>query len=119
LLRTENRTDSGSYRIPIAIQFLWALILGTGLTGLPESPCWYVKKGRAHAVARSLSRTRGQPGDSTYIQEEPAEILANNGYEQEMIPPPTTSILGSSASPAVYATQALLSDAPSSVPLSR
>ena len=25
---TQNRTNSGSYRIPIAIQLLWALILG-------------------------------------------------------------------------------------------
>ena len=28
---TQDRADSGSYRIPIAIQFLWALILGTGI----------------------------------------------------------------------------------------
>jgi MFS family permease len=33
---TMNRLDSGSYRIPIAIQFAWALILGTGLFLLPE-----------------------------------------------------------------------------------
>ncbi|GFZ47567.1 High-affinity glucose transporter SNF3, partial [Saitozyma sp. JCM 24511] len=83
---TENRSDSGSYRIPIAVQFLWALVLGTGLAFLPESPRWYVKKGRVDAATRSLSRIRGQPGDSIYIQEELAEILANNEYEQEMIP---------------------------------
>lgn len=33
---TMNRIDSGSYRIPIAIQFAWALILGVGLFFLPE-----------------------------------------------------------------------------------
>lgn len=33
---TMNRMGSGSYRIPIAIQFAWALILGTGLFLLPE-----------------------------------------------------------------------------------
>jgi SP family sugar:H+ symporter-like MFS transporter len=27
---TQNRMDSGSYRIPIAIQFLWAIILIIG-----------------------------------------------------------------------------------------
>jgi SP family sugar:H+ symporter-like MFS transporter len=27
---TQHRNDSGSYRIPIAIQFLWSLILVTG-----------------------------------------------------------------------------------------
>ena len=42
---TQNRLDTGSYRIPIAVQFLWALILGTGLAILPESPRFFVKKG--------------------------------------------------------------------------
>ena len=27
---TQNRTDSGSYRIPIAVQFAWSIILVTG-----------------------------------------------------------------------------------------
>ncbi len=42
---TQNRTDSGSYRIPISIQIVWALILATGLFFLPESPRYFVKKG--------------------------------------------------------------------------
>ncbi|KAK4125970.1 general substrate transporter [Parathielavia appendiculata] len=29
---TANRNDTGSYRIPVGIQFLWALILGIGLS---------------------------------------------------------------------------------------
>jgi MFS family permease len=33
---TQNRNDTGSYRIPIGIQFLWAFILGTGLFLLRE-----------------------------------------------------------------------------------
>ena len=33
---TANRNDTGSYRIPIGIQFLWALILGVGLFMLRE-----------------------------------------------------------------------------------
>lgn len=43
---TQNRLDTGSYRIPIAVQFLWALILGVGLVFLPESPRYFVKKGK-------------------------------------------------------------------------
>jgi MFS family permease len=39
---TMDRIDSGAYRIPIAIQFAWALILGTGLFLLPESPRWVI-----------------------------------------------------------------------------
>lgn len=48
---TQNRLDTGSYRIPIAIQFLWAIILGVGLFILPESPRFYVKKGKHHSIA--------------------------------------------------------------------
>lgn len=33
---TSQRNDTGSYRIPIGIQFLWALILGAGLFILRE-----------------------------------------------------------------------------------
>ncbi|GFZ45611.1 High-affinity glucose transporter RGT2 [Saitozyma sp. JCM 24511] len=83
---TQNRDDTGSYRIPIAVQFLWALILGIGLILLPESPRWYVKRGRVDDATRSLSRIRGQPAESNYIQEELAEIIANCEYEQEVIP---------------------------------
>lgn len=89
---TENRDDSGSYRIPIAIQFLWALILGTGLIFLPDSPRFYVKKGRLVDAAKALARVRGQPVDSPYIQEELAEIVANHEYEQTVIP--QTSYIG-------------------------
>ena len=83
---SKGRTDSGSYRIPIAVQFLWAIILATGLFLLPESPRWYVKKGRIDAAARSLSIVRGQPTDSDFVQDELAEIVANHEYETELIP---------------------------------
>jgi MFS family permease len=43
---TQRRRDTGSYRIPISIQFLWAIILATGLMFLPESPRYFVKKGK-------------------------------------------------------------------------
>ncbi|KAH6643803.1 MFS monosaccharide transporter-like protein [Boeremia exigua] len=78
---TMNRADSSSYRIPIAIQFAWALILGTGLFLLPESPRWYVKSGRLEDAAKSLSRLRGQPVDSEYVKDELAELEAN--YQSE------------------------------------
>ncbi len=90
---TKNRNDSGSYRIPIAVQFLWAIILGTGLFFLPESPRYFVKKGKISQAAKALSSARGQEVDSTYIQDELAEIIANHEYEHQLIP--QTSYLGS------------------------
>jgi MFS family permease len=78
---TENRFDSGSYRIPIAIQFLWAIILGGSLLFLPESPRWYVKNGKLDKAGTSLSKLRGQPLDSPYIRDELNELIANYEYE--------------------------------------
>jgi sugar porter (SP) family MFS transporter len=105
---TQTRRDSGSYRIPIAVQFLWALILGGGLLFLPESPRYYVKKGsyfseigivlanlmtgKLDAAALALASVRGQPIESEFIQDELAEIVANNEYEKQIIP--QTSYLG-------------------------
>jgi len=83
---TQNRTDTGSYRIPIAIQMLWALILGTGLFFLPESPRFFVKRGKIDAAANSLARLRGQSRDSAYVQQELAEIVANHEYELQVMP---------------------------------
>ncbi|TKA61406.1 hypothetical protein B0A49_10455 [Cryomyces minteri] len=89
---TQNRDDTGSYRIPIAVQFLWAIILGTGLFLLPESPRYYVKKGKLEAAAKSLASVRGQPIESQYIQDELAEIIANHDYEMQVVP--QTSYIG-------------------------
>ncbi|KAK7193077.1 hypothetical protein DPSP01_007584 [Paraphaeosphaeria sporulosa] len=90
---TQNRKDTGSYRIPIAVQFLWAIILGVGLMLLPDSPRFFVKKGKLDKAAAALARVRGQPVDSEYIQDELAEIIANHEYEMSIIP--QTSYLGS------------------------
>ncbi|KAG9310128.1 putative MFS monosaccharide transporter [Chiua virens] len=83
---TESRADAGAYRIPISIQFAWGLILGTGLYLLPDSPRYFVKKGRIDDARAVLSRLRGQPEDSEYITSELAEIVANAEYEKKAIP---------------------------------
>ena len=83
---TQDRKDTGAYRIPIAIQFFWGIILGAGLFFLPDSPRYYVKKGRLEDATNSLARLRGQPRDSEYIQVELSEIVANEEYERAIIP---------------------------------
>lgn len=83
---TQNRMDSGSYRIPMALQFIWALILGGGIASLPESPRYWVKKGQTDKAIKALASLRGQPQDSEYIQAEVAEIIANHEYELQVIP---------------------------------
>ncbi len=86
---TQDRDDTGSYRIPIAIQFLWALILAGGLAILPDSPRYFVKKGKLEKAAKALASVRGQPVDSAYIQDELAEIIANYEYEKKVVPQTT------------------------------
>ncbi|KAK3293074.1 general substrate transporter [Chaetomium fimeti] len=86
---TEGRPDTGSYRIPIAIQFAWAIILAGGLMCLPDSPRYFVKKGKLTEATDALSRLRGQPKDSEYIQVELSEIVANEEYERQLIPSTT------------------------------
>ncbi|KAK4218578.1 hypothetical protein QBC37DRAFT_437220 [Rhypophila decipiens] len=90
---TQYRNDTSSYRVPIGVQFLWALILGIGLFLLPESPRYHVMKGQLQAAATALAYVRGQPVESEYIKDELAEIVANNEYELQVVP--QTSYIGS------------------------
>ncbi|KAF4468826.1 monosaccharide transporter [Fusarium albosuccineum] len=90
---TEDFYSPSSYRIPIAIQFPWAVILGGGLLFLPDSPRYFVKRGKIEAAQDALARVRGQPKDSKYVQTELAEIIANEEYERAIIP--STSFIGS------------------------
>jgi SP family sugar:H+ symporter-like MFS transporter len=83
---TQDRHNTGSYRIPIAIQMLWAIILAIGLFFLPESPRYFVKRGQLDRATDVLARLRGEPRDSDYIQQELAEIVANHEYELQVIP---------------------------------
>jgi hypothetical protein len=83
---TQNRTDSGSYRIPMAIQLAWAIVLAAGLLWLPESPRYFVMKGKLDKAAAVLERLRDQPQGSVLVQEELAEIIANHEYEMSVIP---------------------------------
>lgn len=78
---TANRTDTGSYRIPIAVQFAWAIILFFGLLLLPETPRMWIKRGKPERAAKSLSTLRRLDVDHPALVEELAEITANHEYE--------------------------------------
>ncbi|KAF2634513.1 general substrate transporter [Massarina eburnea CBS 473.64] len=78
---TQGMMGTMAYRIPIGIQFVWAVILGVGLFYLPESPRYYVKKNRLDDAAKALSRLRGQPVHSDFVKDELAELVANYRYE--------------------------------------
>jgi SP family sugar:H+ symporter-like MFS transporter len=78
---TKDRSDTGSYRIPIAIQFAWAIIMFVGCIFIPETPRWYIRKGHPEKAAKSLSKLRRLDLDHPALVEELAEITANHEYE--------------------------------------
>lgn len=86
---TSEIENTSSYRIPIGIQFPWAAILGCGLLFLPESPRYYIKKGKVAKAVQSIAKLRGQPENSEFVQSEVAEIVANEEYERALIPSTT------------------------------
>lgn len=79
---TRKISNSGSYRIPVGIQFLWALILSTGMLFLPESPRYYVQKDNLEKALYSLCKLRRLPEDDECLIEELVEIKANYDYER-------------------------------------
>ncbi|KAK5061760.1 Plasma membrane low glucose sensor [Exophiala sp. CCFEE 6388] len=83
---TKSRNDTGSYRIPIAVQFLFALIIIFGSILLPETPRQLVRQGKYEQAAKSLSRLRRLDADHPAIVEELAEIRGNHEYELALGP---------------------------------
>ena len=83
---TQDYNTTASYRVPIGLQMLWAILLAIGLFFLPESPRYFVKRGKIDRAADVLGRLRGQPRDSEFVQTELAEIVANHEYELQVIP---------------------------------
>jgi MFS transporter, SP family, sugar:H+ symporter len=78
---TKDLNDTGSYRIPIAVQFAWAIILIAGLLILPETPRYLIMRDKFEEAAKSLSRLRRLGVNHPALVQELAEIQANHEYE--------------------------------------
>jgi SP family sugar:H+ symporter-like MFS transporter len=80
---TEKRTDTGSYRIPMGIGFIWALILGLGIMLLPESPRHDWNNGRPERARTTMAKFYGVAEHHPLIDNETEEIekvrLASSG----------------------------------------
>ncbi|KAF8515073.1 MFS monosaccharide transporter [Gautieria morchelliformis] len=81
---TQGRNDHSSYRLPIAIQFVWAMVLAVGMFLLPESPRYLMKRGRDAAAAKSLSRLTGVDATHPSIESDLGEIRRNLKHEEEI-----------------------------------
>lgn len=81
---THNLNNANSYRIPLAIQFIWAVILGVGMLLLPETPRFLIRKDDFEGAAKSMSRLRSLPPDHPAIVAELNEIKAIHEYEMSL-----------------------------------
>ncbi|PIG89912.1 MFS monosaccharide transporter [Aspergillus arachidicola] len=69
--------SEASWRLPLAIQILPALILGLGIIFFPDSPRWLAMKERDDDALIALSKLRRQARDSPALVSEFLEIKAS------------------------------------------
>lgn len=81
---TAKMNSTASYRIPIAVQFAWSLILFCGMLMLPETPRYLIKAGHMDKASHALGRIRRLPSDHSAIEEELAEIKAIHEFEMSI-----------------------------------
>ncbi|KAF8165952.1 monosaccharide importer [Crassisporium funariophilum] len=81
---TKDQQSHSSWRIPIAVQFAWAAVLGGGMIFLPESPRYLLLKGRESAARSALGRLLTKSADSVEVEEEYQEIQTALKLEQDV-----------------------------------
>ena len=82
--------SEASWRLPLAIQIVPAVILGIGMFFFPDSPRWLMMKERDDDSLTALSRLRRQDRSSLALQDECLEIRASimleNAFSKEHFP---------------------------------
>jgi MFS family permease len=79
-----------SWRLPLALQIVPAIILGIGMLFFPDSPRWLLMKERDDDSLHALSRLRRQDRDSPVLLNEYLEIKASimleNSFARDNFP---------------------------------
>ncbi|PWY81618.1 monosaccharide transporter [Aspergillus sclerotioniger CBS 115572] len=78
---TEARTDTGSWRIPMGVTYIWAIILGVGISMFPESARFDYRHGKEDKAANTLAKMYGIPRNHRMLKLEIDEIRQK--FEEE------------------------------------
>ncbi len=79
-----NFTNSGQWRIPLGLGFLWALLMMTGMFFMPESPRYLVSKGYPEHAKVSISKLNGTSSQSEFTVKECRSIENSVQMEKEI-----------------------------------
>lgn len=79
---TADMPNSGAWRIPNGLGFLWALILGVGVLFLPESPRFAFNKGREDEARITIAGLAGVDPNHRSVNDQIAQIRAKMEEEQ-------------------------------------
>ena len=78
---TSTLNSHWAYSAPFAIQWLWPLVILTGLPFAPESPWWLVRQGRIEDAEHALKRLSSR---KVYVKQTLAMIIETDCIEYEM-----------------------------------
>ena len=78
-----QKSDTSSWRVPIALNLLWVVLLVGALFIVPESPRWLLYKGKAAKAEKALHRIHKGSGEDTELLVQEQLAILNKSRQEE------------------------------------